>query len=196
MKKIKIISKLFLIITVTINISCDNNKNENEEWPSLYDSVSSEQITNTNSTTWDFHPRWSNDGNKIAFARYNSSNSDLALYIWDKITNTTTEILSGLNGDCSISWNPDDSKVAIDVRDENDISQIYIVDIMEGIKTKFTTNSVNSFRPDWSSDGNYILYVESNSISSKAVDGSSTVIISETENGWNPSWSQDNSKII
>ncbi len=197
-QKHRLYRKLKVIIIAGIIFSiytCRPDDNDND-WPQLYEIISLEQITSTNSSIWDFHPRWSHDGNKIAFARFNSSISDLALYIWDKTTKEVTEIVSGMYGDCSISWNPDDTKIAIDVRDENEVSQIYIVNVDNGEMTKFTNNSVNSFRPAWSNDGEKIVYVESYNLYLKATTGGSVVRIAETQNAWNPLWSPDDTKIL
>ncbi len=198
MKKVKsglINFKIVFTFIITLLFSCDNEK-DTFIWPELLETGELIQITTTNASSWDFHSRWSNDGSKVAFARFNSTNSDLSLNIWDKSSNEIKTIVSGLWGDCAPTWNPEDTKMAIDVRDENDVSQIYIVNINDGQLEKLTTTSSNKFRPCWSKDGSKIVFTSSANLYTMPAEESSGMTIPNTQHATNAQWNFDDSQIL
>lgn len=147
--------------------------------------------------TWEFHTSISNDGSKVAFAQYNQENSELSLGIWEKKTGKSSIILTyNRGGDMAATWSPDDSRLAFDFRDENDVSQIYIVTLATLEVTRFTSGGNNCFRPDWSPDGQKIVYVSQGALLAKSLEGEEKILY--RSNGWisNPAWSPDGSKIL
>jgi len=182
------------LVLVQVIFACDKN-NDVDPWPELYKNVSINQITDYNGG-WEYHPKWSHDGEKISFARYNQSSGETTLYIWSQNDGNITTIVTNMFGDFSSSWNPDDTKLAFDARDENDVSQIYIVDLNDGKVNKFTNGNSNSFRPDWSNDGENIVYVNGNSLYYRPIESGNAIKLEGTEQGWNPSWNFHDSKIL
>lgn len=150
----------------------------------------------TNNSNWEFHFRYSNDNQKIAFARYDPNSSKLGLFIWDKTDDSIKEVVTGLSGDVSPTWNPDDTEIAFDARDERDVSQIYIYKLSDGSLRKLTNGYSNSFRPHWSHDGEKIAFVYQNKICIKNIPEENIISIPNTNNSWNPVWNNDDTKIL
>ena len=187
--------KLILFIIIFVSCSDDPVKppvdNDNDE---IYSVESQEEISDTQE--WEFHPAWSNDGLKVAFAKYHPSTKNLGLWIWEKESGNSYSVITGLKGDIAPSWNNNDTKIAIDIRDSKDISQIYIIDLTTRALEKFTDGNSNSFRPTWSKDGNKIAYIYNNSIFIKLSSGGNAQKVSNTTGAWNPVWNKNGTKLL
>ncbi len=191
-----------LVVALFVMLSCNKKDDENpnpeptNDWPTLRNGLTFTQITN-NSASSDYHCRWSNDGTKIAFARYFPGQGTVSLMVYDLSTSSATEVLSGLHGDVGPSWNPDDSKIAIDIRSTSSAnSQIYIVDLNDNQLSQFSNTNGNCFRPAWSHDGTQILFSTSGSIYRQLYTGTTATAIPNTPNGTNSVWSSDDSVIL
>ncbi len=191
---------IMLAMPAALFASCEPDENTDDaqsfEWPEVLANTETKQIT-YGQASWDFHSRWSNDGTKIGFARYNPNTRLLSYIIYNTESGEETEIMSqSTSGDFCGSWSPDDKRIVFDNRDEDERSQIYIIDVETKEITKFTNTRTNSFRPSWSKDGKYIVYSEYGPLYYKPVAGGNAVMISGVTNGWNPCWSSDDSKIM
>lgn len=198
-KRVEMNNLFFILIIILFLPMCnslDNHPSITDEEKIIPTTLDLEKTQITFGENWDFHPRWSNKGDKIAFARFNQRTGETGMYIWDKNTRNISTLLEGGKGDFSISWSPDDTKIVFDARDENDISQLYIITIADGLIEKFTDYDSNSFRPDWAPNGQFIVFSFRNSLYKINIIGGELVRINNTVNGWNPSWSSDNSRII
>lgn len=150
----------------------------------------------TNSGNYDFHPCWSNDGSKVAFCRYFPTEDKVEMWIWEKDTGELYAVVENKRGDVMPSWSPDDSKIAFDIRDERDISQIYIYDFADQSVTNFSNNSGNCFNPAWSPDGESIAFAYQNNLILKNINDSSTEVIPNTQESSFPKWSSDGNRIL
>ena len=189
---------LFINIAFLFMIACGDNGSEPKEPDTLnnktiYSVESYNEIVT--SPEFEFHPRWSNDGSKIAFARFNPETSELGLWVWEKSTGSINLITTGLKGDVSPTWRHDDSLIAYDARDGNDVSRIYIVKILDSSVRVFTSGQ-NAFRPCWSKNGSKIAYISQNSVFVKDINGGSAQKVEGSEGAWNPEWNADGTKIL
>jgi Tol biopolymer transport system component/DNA-binding winged helix-turn-helix (wHTH) protein len=114
------------------------------------------------STTRDqFCPKYSPDGRHVAFA----SNRGGPPEIWmsDPAGQNVVQ-LSNLRGMAtgSPAWSPDSRKVVFDSRIKTPEGQIradvYIVDIVERVPRKLSTDTPGAFNPSWSHDGKWIYF--------------------------------------
>jgi TolB protein len=119
---------------------------------------------------WVYLPRWSPDGELIAYL--SDRNSDYAM-LWTirpdgSGARQLMNIRSGLSALDSLSWSPDGSKIAVTgFRDR--VGQIYVVDLARPANPRaLTAEPGGAFDPAWSPDGEYIAYV--------AREGRTTVI--------------------
>jgi len=192
-KKIGIIVAYLVASTVIIGAILLRDK---KPIPSNYDISDFTQITHSGSG-WDFHSSISNNGEKICFARYNPSTSELSLNLYSIENDTTTTVVSSMTGDFSSTWSPDDSKIAFDARENDEAtSYIYILTIATGEIVKFSSINGNSFRPDWSHDGESIVFVCNLRLYIQPISGGDAVLIPNADQAVNPSWNHDDTKIL
>ncbi len=110
---------------------------------------------------WIHYPRWSPDGELIA---YLSDRSSEYAMLWTMHPDGTGarqmfNARSGLSAVDSLSWAPDGSRIAVTGFKDSG-SQIYIVDISRpGPLRQLTSEPGGAFDPAWSPDGGYIAYV-------------------------------------
>jgi TolB protein len=119
---------------------------------------------------WIYFPRWSPDGESIAYL--SDRNSEYAM-LWTIRPDGTgarqlMNVRSGLSALDSLSWSPDGSKIAVTgFRDR--VGQIYIIDLARPANPRvLTAEPGGAFDPAWSPDGEHIAYV--------AREGRTTVI--------------------
>ncbi len=145
---------------------------------------------------WDFHPRWSRDSRMLAFARHDPDGGNTSIMLWHRASDVLETILSGMRGDFSVSWSPDNLKIAFDARDENDVSQIYILTLADKAVEQFTAMTTNVFRPDWSPDGRTILFTGSSGLYRQDIDSGQRLLVTQAYGAWNPCWRPDGEKIL
>ncbi|WP_371802525.1 TolB family protein [Candidatus Lokiarchaeum ossiferum] len=154
------------------------------------------QITNSGSG-WDFHSSISNDGNKVCFARFNPTTSKMSLNIYSIPDGNLTTVVSTMTGDFSSTWSPDDTQIAFDARATADsTSYIYILTIATGEIVRFSSLSGNAFRPDWSHDGQNIVYVSYLQLYIQPVSGGDAKLVPNADEAVNPTWNHDDTQIL
>jgi Tol biopolymer transport system component len=103
------------------------------------------------------NPRWSRNGQWIAFNRVNEDGSvDLALM--DKDGGNESLVVAGVNGSSPHVWSPD-SKRLVYVSGEFDDSEIFVVGRDGKDGEQLTSNRVADAGPRWSPDGSSILFM-------------------------------------
>ncbi len=110
---------------------------------------------------WILYPRWSPDGELIAYLSDRSSEYAMLWVIRPDGTGARQmfNARSGLSAVDSLSWAPDGSRIAV-TGFRGSGSQIYIVDISRpGLPRQLTNEPGGAFDPAWSPDGEYIAYV-------------------------------------
>ena len=150
-------------------------------------------VTNlTNAGGHDNHPRWSPDGNRIAYDR-----SD-GVYMMDVDGSNQTQLISNAGG--NPKWSPDGKKITYQ-SDVDGNFEIYVMDADGANPTRLTTDSAQDSHPCWSPDGSQIVFDSQR-------DGNSEIYVMDA-NGGNqenltnnsstdniPCWSPDGSQIV
>lgn len=122
------------------------------------------QLTKTR--TQEVAPRWSPDGQKIAFLSNRTTGSQFfRLFVMDMNGSNVRELFSPLvhpPGDLDFSWSPDGQKIALVNRVQGfrlNVPQLYIVDVHTLERQLVAASPPNRFSPDWSPDGTKIAFV-------------------------------------
>ena len=108
---------------------------------------------------------YSKDGSKILYQMYDFGNWDI--YEYNKINQENKRITTDAGHDENPVYSPSNNIITFtSTRDdfrEVDYNQklrdIYIKDLSSGLETNLTTNSSNDWKPQYSKDGNYIVFV-------------------------------------
>ncbi len=133
----------------------------------------------TDSETREYSPRWSPDGNKIA---YLSGMAWSDIIIIDSDGSNPEKIINGLYLGRP-SWSPDQLNILYSRCTGSNIDSIYIVDTDGKNEVKIATGYHHS-STDWSPDGNRILFQIQNTdyldIGSMNIDGSDLIILANT----------------
>lgn len=103
------------------------------------------------------NPRWSRNGQWIAFNRVNDDGS-LDLVVVDKDGGNESSIATAVNSEHSHEWSPD-SKRLVYLSGEADNAEIYVVGRDGKDSRQLTSNRVADAAPQWSPDGSSILFL-------------------------------------
>ncbi len=103
------------------------------------------------------NPRWSRNGQWIAFGRVNEEGS-VDLVVVDKDGNGESVVAAGVNGKVAPDWSPD-SKQLVYVIGSNVDAEIYVTGRDGKDAKQLTSNRVEDGQPRWSSDGSSILFL-------------------------------------
>ena len=97
-------------------------------------------------TTGNFHPAWSPDGTKIAFASTRDSSSEI--FVMDPNGANVTRLTSNPAQDAQPAWSPDGSKIAF-VTDRDGNGEIYVMNLDGTGQVNITNNPAGDSRPAW-----------------------------------------------
>jgi TolB protein len=161
----------------------------------LFDGTGRQRLTKHQSIL--YAPRWSPDGQKIAFTSLRDGNPDL--YIHDLATGRTRKILDydGLN--LAGSWSPDGRRLLITLsKDGNE--EIYALDLSSYQLRRLTVSGSIDVSPAWSADGRKIAFVSNRGGSPQiyimdADGGSVRRLTYEGNYNTSPSWSPRGKRI-
>jgi len=103
------------------------------------------------------NPRWSRNGQWIAFNRVNDDGS-LDLIVIDKDGGNESVVATGVNSAHSHEWSPD-SKRLVYLSGEADDAEIYVIGRDGKDMKQLTSNRVADAAPQWSPDGSSILFL-------------------------------------
>tara|TARA_R110002049_G_scaffold50136_1_gene142329 strand:+ start:1106 stop:2020 length:915 start_codon:yes stop_codon:yes gene_type:complete len=115
------------------------------------------------------HPKWSPDGNKVAFDRcldceLGGGNSEL--FVYDFQTDAIIQLTDTPASDNNPVWNPVMNKIAFSsdrAELSSNTSDIYVLDL-DNFKVQRLTNTNNSGRQQWYSNGKELLYWSENNL--------------------------------
>lgn len=150
-------------------------------------------------TTSNFHPAWSPDGTKIAFASTRDTNPEI--FVMDPNGSNIVRLTHDPGDDGQPAWSPDGSKIAFATnRDGND--EIYVMNADGTGQVNITHSPGSDLAPAWSPDGTKIAF-QSDRQTNGAVwvmnaDGSNPVRLtnpSVNTAAGAPSWSPDGTRI-
>ncbi len=144
---------------------------------------------------WIFSPRWSPDGQTIAFL---SDRSTFYPMLWimradGANARALVQPRGGLDAVDTFAWSPDGTQIAA-TRFDNVTSQIQIMDVGAPTRTRALTNEPGgAFDPSWSPDGSQIAYAarEGRRTVIKVVDaqGGPPTTVVQTDLARSPEWS-------
>jgi Tol biopolymer transport system component len=107
------------------------------------------------STRIDGHPKYSPDGQHIAFESNRSGYNEIWVSQADGSHAVQLTALRAWSG--SPRWSPDGQKIAFDSNAAGDWD-IYVIGAHGGQPARLTTSDANEYRPSWSHDGKWIYY--------------------------------------
>ena len=148
-------------------------------------------------TTSNFHPAWSPDGTKIAFASTRDSNPEI--FVMDPNGFNVTRLTFNPANDAQPAWSPDGTKIAF-ASDRTGDAEIYVMNADGSGQTNLTQHFGSDLAPAWSPSGAKIAF-QSNRDNDYAVwvmnaDGSNPVRLTDpTSPAGAPSWSPDGTRI-
>jgi Tol biopolymer transport system component len=148
-------------------------------------------------TTSNFHPAWSPDRTKIAFASTRDTNPEI--YVMDPNGSNVVRLTHDAADDAQPAWSPDGSKIVFaSTRDGN--AEIYVMNADGTGLVNLTHNGATDLTPAWSPDGAKIAF-QSNRQTDFAVwvmnaDGTNPVRLTEpSPPSGAPDWSPDGTRI-
>lgn len=103
------------------------------------------------------NPRWSRNGQFIAFSRANEDGS-VDLVVLDKDGNGESVVAAGVNGKVAHDWSPDSKQLVYVIGPDSD-AEIYVTGRDGNGAKQLTSNRVADGQPLWSADGSSILFL-------------------------------------
>ncbi len=148
----------------------------------------------------DVRPRWSPDGNLIAFE--STRDGDVDLFVMSSDGSGITNLTNATGTDTDLRWSPDGSRVVF-ASDRTGTSKIYVVDADGSDLTQLTTGVRIDRRPSWSPDGTKIVFtsfadaaMSSSDIFIMDNDGSNVSQVTTAGAEDYPTWSNDGTHIL
>ncbi len=106
---------------------------------------------------WEFAPKWSPDGKRIAFARYRSATDSATVYIVRPDGTGLRQVTKGRTYDFDISWSPDGRRLAY-VSMKYGRPGIFVINLRSGRVRRVTPRDVDAWSVDWSPNGRRLVY--------------------------------------
>ncbi|MGH8618065.1 MAG: Tol-Pal system beta propeller repeat protein TolB [Burkholderiales bacterium] len=102
-----------------------------------------------------FSPKWSPDGNKLAFVSLRAKKP--IVYVADMAKRNETIVANFKGSNSAPAWSPDGSRLAV-VLTKDGPSQIYTVSAEGGAATRLTSSSGIDTEPSFSPDGRHVIF--------------------------------------
>ena len=106
----------------------------------------------------DSSPKWSPDGEQIAFVSWRDGNSNI--YIMNSDGSAQQKLTDDPGYDAQIDWSPDGNRIAY-ISDRDGNLEIYTLNLSTRETRRLTFNNNDEGEPVWSSDGKKIAFVSS-----------------------------------
>ena len=108
-------------------------------------------------------PAWSPDGSRVAFSAAESGNQDV--YLVDIDGTNFVRVTNHADADQAPAWSPDGTRIVFSsTRDGDDVKDLFVIDLSQGTEAEgnkpeqLTFADTLDIDPDWSPDGQYIVY--------------------------------------
>ena len=147
----------------------------------------------TNDSAWHSLPRWSPDGQRIAYQSRTDGNWQI--YVMNADGSDRTRLTDESRSSSEPSWSPDSQRIAFtSYRDGN--NETYVMSADGSAQTRLTDDAANDRFPSWSPDGQRIAFYsyrdENWDIYVMNADGSAqTRLTDNPARDIRPSWSSD-----
>ena len=105
---------------------------------------------------WNFQPRFSPDGHRIAFVSTRSGSEEIWVIGAGGESPTQLTSLEGARLETPV-WSPDGTQILFSARREG-IAQLYSVDAAGGVTKPWTSEKTDSVAPAWSADGKSVYF--------------------------------------
>ena len=145
----------------------------------------------------DVSPRWSPDGETMAFVSGRSGRR--RIWIMPSEGGTASQINTSVDGDYHIAWYPDGNSIVFDAYLHTGSICLWSVPVSGGSCSRLIPN-INCIHPSWSPDGKKIAFLNL-SVNNEDVwtydvsTGSLKRITTHSATDYHPAWSPDGSKI-
>jgi Tol biopolymer transport system component len=106
-------------------------------------------------TTSNFHPVWSPDGTKIAFASTRDTNPEI--YVMDPNGSNIVRLTNNAAADGQPAWSPEGTKIAF-ATDRDGNNEIYVMNANGSGQVNLTSHAGSDLAPAWSPDGTKIAF--------------------------------------
>lgn len=166
-----------------------------EIYISDYDGANVQQITKHGSIS--IKPKFSPDGNKVAYLSYKDRFP--FLYVYDRRTGKSVPISEEPGLNAVPSWSPDGAKIAMVLSKDGNM-EIYVRDADGKRPVRLTKNRFGDTSPCFSADGTQIAFVSDRGGSPQiyvmpAGGGDAVWLSNQGGNSYDPAWSPDGRRI-
>ncbi len=132
---------------------------DKDGWPTneiyVMDADGKNQQRLTENPSADWHPSWSPDGERIAFASQRAGNVEI--YVMDADGKNQQRLTATLQEDWYPSWSPDGERIAFASQRAGN-AEIYVMDADGQNRRRLTENPSADWYPSWSPDGERIAF--------------------------------------
>ena len=163
------------------------------------DAQGQEAVRLTSHPAYDYHPKWSPDGERILFTSQRDGRTSIWEIGWPE--GDPVEKKTGLDGDHHISWSPDGTRIAFDARSSNGRLTLWTIDAAGGDPRPIPGVGTSCAHPSWSPDGRAIAYTAFTATGSSIfVVSLETGVATRLTNGGaddhHPIWTHDARKLL